>query len=441
MKAKRIFKSLIAVVSLAAAIIAMVSGAGVSYAATSNYSDALTDLQIDTQFNEKEYPANDKDYSIKLIQIAESADGELFVYTYQPCQKTKYLIATDVNMSLSETADGTRLYDLTLLNTSGVFCKYKVEGVTVSTATARYYNITSIFRDWIDGIDKATDNDNTSNSVSFAVGKCFKATTDNGKVKYEATEKEVITVTDKFVGFQRYTEGYWLWRDACDSHYIAFSTDWEIDYLYEAEVYYVSRSTEHLHVDAFVTKDDYRYGDEKENTVFLSEFDTGHTTVTGIGGVKHTWSRIQSVTEFKNTEKLSDEALKQIKNKQWVLRFADTDYTRYVNDTIMGIVGYTEYYTEISEVTILRLKFLKSGKVYNLGVVDNKQTGSDKPTNEDKPNKKNFWQYIWNCITKLFAGQASIIETIVAVVAIVVALIVVGLTYKFITWFIGCFRK
>ena len=52
MKAKRIFKSLIAVVSLAAAIIAMVSGAGVSYAATSNYSDALTDLQIDTQFNE-----------------------------------------------------------------------------------------------------------------------------------------------------------------------------------------------------------------------------------------------------------------------------------------------------------------------------------------------------------------------------------------------------
>ena len=33
----------------------------------------------------------------------------------------------------------------------------------------------------------------------------------------------------------------------------------------------------------------------------------------------------------------------------------------------------------MSEVSILRLKFKTDGKVYNLGVVDNKQTGSKDP--------------------------------------------------------------
>ena len=38
----------------------------------------------------------------------------------------------------------------------------------------------------------------------------------------------------------------------------------------------------------------------------------------------------------------------------------------------------------VGDVTILRLKFETDGITYNLGVIDNKQTGGDKPINEEE---------------------------------------------------------
>ena len=127
-----------------------------AYAATSAYSDALSDLQVDSEFNVDDYPNNASDYAIQLIQIAESTNGELFVYTYQPSQVSKYLVATEINMSLSDSAINTKLYSLTLLNCTKVFCKYKVNDINLQTETTRYYNITSIYRDW----DKEIDEEN-----------------------------------------------------------------------------------------------------------------------------------------------------------------------------------------------------------------------------------------------------------------------------------------
>ena len=62
-----------------------------AFADTPHYTSALTDLQKDSSFNIADYPDNAKDYSIRFIQIAESTDKELFVYTYQPCQKRRIL--------------------------------------------------------------------------------------------------------------------------------------------------------------------------------------------------------------------------------------------------------------------------------------------------------------------------------------------------------------
>lgn len=49
----------------------------------------------------------------------------------------------------------------------------------------------------------------------------------------------------------------------------------------------------------------------------------------------------------------------------------------------------------MGDVTILRLKFETDGVTYNLGVIDNKQTGSDKPSNEEtiqpEINKRGKW--------------------------------------------------
>ena len=86
-------------------------------------TNVIKDLQRDATFNAEDYPDKADDYSIKVLQVAESDKNELYLYTYQPCQKTTYLIATDVNMSLSATADGTKLYELIIVKTNGVFAK------------------------------------------------------------------------------------------------------------------------------------------------------------------------------------------------------------------------------------------------------------------------------------------------------------------------------
>lgn len=55
-----------------------------AFADTPQFTSALTDLQKDSNFNADEYPDNANDYSIQVIQIAESTDKKLLIYTYQP---------------------------------------------------------------------------------------------------------------------------------------------------------------------------------------------------------------------------------------------------------------------------------------------------------------------------------------------------------------------
>ena len=59
----------------------------------------MEDLLKDENFGRNAYPAVADDYSLKIIQIAESSDKELFIYVYQPSHDTKDLTATAVNMS------------------------------------------------------------------------------------------------------------------------------------------------------------------------------------------------------------------------------------------------------------------------------------------------------------------------------------------------------
>ena len=363
-----------------------------------NYTTALEDLRKDENFNAEKYMDDASDYSLHVIQIAESADGELFVYTYQPCQKTRYLVATSLNMSLSENADGTKLYNLSLLNVSGVFCKYLVQGVTAVLTNPHYYNITSIFRLWDKEIDKGTGNDNTINEVVFDVGQLWTVTADSSGVHYSCAGTERITVTDKYCGHFRYYDGYKLYKSACDSHYIAFSTDYYIQTLLEAEV-------------AFVTQDytcnitsiqnppdmgggstsfyDYDYADPVPRQVTVTADQQGSNDGDGLFGVKYLWDRIEKVSDFLNSEKdnLTEAARTQIQGKQWILRFVDLPYTLTPH-----LGGSEEKGTKVTKETILRLEFETNGERYNLGVVDNKQTGGNDPSN--KPNVPNLWDWL-----------------------------------------------
>ena len=116
MKSKRMNKGLIGIVFSLFLLISTFLGGLVSFpvsAAVSKYTGVLEDLQKDSAFDASAFPDNEVDYrkseyakkfdfySIHLIQIAESANKELFLYTYQPSQKILPLFAKSVNMSPS----------------------------------------------------------------------------------------------------------------------------------------------------------------------------------------------------------------------------------------------------------------------------------------------------------------------------------------------------
>lgn len=229
MEKRKLHKRFFAVLAVMLLILPLflTGAAGVTaFAAETGYTGALEDLQKDENFNVEEYPDNARDYSIKVIQIAESTAGELFIYTYQPSQKTQNLVATEINMSLTENVDGTRLYSLTLLSCDGVLCKYKVDNFVMVEDIIRYYNITSIYRKWIKDIDEETGNDNTINAVAFEVGKLWGVLVENGEVHYGCIEIETIEITDKFVGYLRnWTGVIFGGHKSQDNHYVAFSTN------------------------------------------------------------------------------------------------------------------------------------------------------------------------------------------------------------------------
>ena len=408
---------------------------GKAYAATTEYTNVWDDLRKDDNFNEAEYPAISTVYSLKVIQIAESENGELFIYVYQPSGTEEDLTATTIRLSQSINDNANWIdYKLTKLNSNGVFFKYKVNDFTIKSDAMRYYDISAIHRKYDSAIDEGTDNNNNVNEVVYEVGQLWTAVTVNGEVSYNMVISETITITEKYVDFIRYPNRWLTYDNSTDSHYIAFSTDRQIDKLVEADVYFVSQMYRYKYKPFSDEIQEIYAWDPEEQTVTLNyELNKGGNTASGLFSKKYEWQCIQSVAEFKTAAQydkitLSEETETNLKNKQWILRFYESEYNHYSETG--------DYFaTRVNDVTILRLKFETEGRSYNIGVVDNKQEGDDTPGNRpEDTGHKGFWEYIWNCIIKLFTGQATTIETVVAVVALVVALAVFGCAVGFLKW-------
>lgn len=350
------------------------------------YTNVLADLQKDESFSVINYPeiSDQKDELfgvIQVIQVAESESGELYLYTYQPSNKAKQLLATEINMSLSESVDGTSLFPLTLLNTNGVFCKYLVCGVVISSDTVRYYNISSVFRDWDKDIDGESSNDNIKNEKAFGVGKVFKAETVDGKITYFCKDVDVIEILNPYVGYLVYRDAYG-WADMffesypyTNVHFIAFDTDLSVDKLEEADVSYFTQPYTWKSL-----KNEYTYGQksDKQYLTITGESEGGANISNGWFHDYYTWKRIQSTTEFCDTVTLDSAALAEVKKTKWVLLFLETPFRVSEKTTLAGHET-TEEGTRVTEVTILRLKFVTAGKTYNLGTVSDKVTGSINP--------------------------------------------------------------
>ena len=365
----------------------------VARAESITYSGVMEDLKKDTSFKPENYPSKADDYSLQIIQLAESVNKELFVYVYQPSGKTKNFKASSINISTTINDSISYLnYKLELLNSSGVFYKYKVSGLTVKDESVRYYAISSIYRPFDESIDKQASGGNTVTEVNYAVNKQYCFGEINGKPYVNCVDIETIVVTDKFVGFVRYPDGFKLYVGACDSHFVAFNTNKPMDKLLEADVYYTTQEYSSSWA-AFVGENE-TFGDKADKYAYLKYTDKVEHTGGGLFAGTYKWDRIQTVDDFiknedreqlfsgavidvKISSKLTDAALNELKGKKWVLRFTETDYTLW-----SGQGTYGTFSTIVGDVTILRLKFETDGITYNLGVIDNKQSGSKDPSNE-----------------------------------------------------------
>lgn len=389
----RIACMLLAFITVFCTVITTVQTPVFARAESITYSGVMDDLKKDTSFKPENYPTKTDDYSLKIIQLAESVNKELFVYVYQPSGKAKDFKASSINISTTINDSISYLnYKLELLNSNGVFYKYKVSGLTVKDESVRYYAISSIYRPFDESIDKQASGGNTVTEVNYAVNKQYCFGEINGKPYVNCVDIETIVVTDKFVGFVRYPDGFKLYVGACDSHFVAFNTNKPMDKLLEADVYYTTQEYSSSWA-AFVGENE-TFGKKADNYAYLKYTDKVEHTGGGWFAGTYKWDRIQTVDDFiknedreqifsgavidvKISSKLTDAALNELKGKKWVLRFTETDYTLW-----SGQGTYGTFSTIVGDVTILRLKFETDGITYNLGVIDNKQSGSKDPSNE-----------------------------------------------------------
>ena len=395
-----------------------------------NYTSVIEDLSKDESFDVNSYKADPSDHALDIVQISESANKELFVYVYQPSGETKELTVTTIRMSMPVVGKDTEWkdYPLTLISKSGVFQKYKVVGVTVSDDLIRYYDIVGLHRKFDDSIDDkaGTNVDQTINEVVVDVAQLWTLQTlQDGSVAYSMQTTEVIEVTGKVVGFLRYHDkdslpGFIaLKKEKTDSHFVAFSTDKRIENLLEADISYCVQSKQQLTV--FFP---YRYSITYGNKDFVSlqtidKTQTGSNSGQGLFAKKYEWKRIESASSFLSSNKDDINyvvgAEKDLKTNEWVIRFYEssftettTEYTNTVNSTI------------VSEVSLLRLKFITNGKTYNLGVVDDKRTGSDNPLGTGDTYWDDFLKWLKDMLediwTMLLLGLGLIFLFIVLIV-------------------------
>lgn len=98
---------------------------------------------------------------------------------------------------------------------------------------------------------------------------------------------------------------------------------------------------------------------------------------------------------------------------EWVVRFAETEYSLISSGGIQSPVITIEERTIISDVSLLRLEFETDGITYNLGVIDNKQTGGDEPINDWKVDIKGL-----NAIAVAIAVGIAVLGVVFAVLLV-----------------------
>ena len=365
------------------------------------YSNVLDDLQKDSTFDTAMYPDDPEDISVKLIQIAESEDGQLFLYVYQPSNDTIDLKCTSVSISVGFSSNGQGLdpkfYDLILVSTEGVFDKYLVNGFVLPDEAERYYNIVQILREFNAAVDPESDKTEYKDTVckSYTVGQQWCAHTVNNSLVYEmntfnTVELEIkMSSTIKVNGGVQFAGIFGLDKDV-ESHFVVFDCEqYQIKYVYNATVFCRSRKYEQNGYFWGAWEGDREYPDGEafsEEYIKLSDKESPVIVeAPGLCAKEYSFDRIMTVAEFKenlqeNGVSYDEEAVAQLSDNQWVFSYLETDLTLSDSGVAGGMPGvlYTHYGTEV-EGYILQIAFMDMNEnVYDLGVVSDgfNSTGS-----------------------------------------------------------------
>ncbi len=372
-------------------------------------SGVLEDLRKDKNFNILNYPENIIDFSMNVIHLAEGESGSLYLYVYQPSGTRRMLVAQSISLCTKDyikyyTADNPIynnsplfvIYNLELIDYEGTLFKYKVKNYNYKQdinfynagefdkSLVRNYEISTIYRPFIEGFDVALDSSAVETIKGLEVGKMFTIETlDDNSNTISSKAVDVISVNDKYVGSIRYDKGYYLlFEEDVDSWYVSFSTNKKMETLFEVDIYYNCtdirkhrpyRFTRIAKLYDYITNN---YSKDVSKYAVLQTITRNDEGSHGGGWFfdEVDFRRIISSNEFLSGDGFhlpSDVKLK-VSTHDWVLRFAETDVFESNLDS-----SYSK--SVISNVALLRFKFETDGVVYNLGVVDDMSTPDDVP--------------------------------------------------------------
>lgn len=437
------FKSILTAFVVAfVGLLCAVAPATYNASAEASSSSVLDDLRLDKNFNESDYPSLAGDYSLDVIQIAESTDGELLIYVYQPAAGKHKTTASSINISIAiDGAEDYNNYKLRFLNSDGVFFKYAVEGLTLRQDVLRFYSITAIYRPYDGDIDSTPNDDNTIEEKAYAVGQLWTATTYEDTVLYSCRYLDLITIEEKHIGFIRYSEGGIFFSNNTDSHYVAFSTDRKIDDLLEVEMQYKKQAKTSLTIVNTLT------GKTTVSTNNNGDLETVKLTLTdddvfeggyGLFSEVYKYNRIQTKDEFLRNETVSLDTQEALEGTEWVLRFAETDYTVKHLQTTTYTQEHMTYHTTVTGVVLFRMEFIYDGVVYNMGVVDNISHGDTTPDNKYwDPSISGDWSEWFgefDSFGNAFAWWQWLIIALVAIAVIVLVVVFIKPITSLIIW-------
>ena len=403
-------------------------------AVATTYSDVLYDLQKDENFKVEDYPVmtydyfsslnsdddttNDVEY-LSVIHIAEGENKELFIYTYEPVNNLKDIIASSITMSIGEDSVSYEKYNLRCVSYNGVFKKYQVYNsdwsvFTIQANQYRYYNLVEIERPFDALLDEKIDNETITDYVAHPVAQTWCCYYLNDSLVYEASTLEVVEITPTLTDFI-YLGGGITWGSivglttAGHAHYIAFNIDnYDADKIIDADIIYKSAPyksntlvTYILGIESdrrttvqykkpsgeWVTTLDYSVWKDEEFTITEDQDRTYKGN--GLLARKYTWDRIMNASDFlANMESqgvtFSSSAKNKLNNSQFVFAFEETEYSSvytpvYDANGMILSETYASEGTKLAQVDIIRMKFMVGQTTYNLGVVGDVTSADDIP--------------------------------------------------------------